>query len=292
MISYTIVVYSGISAFGINLVLHIISSGIRRPADMYRLKFWIDLRNRSTIKDSELRLYMLSQSDDTTKANDRVEVFLIQKPTAKFYNETEYPVFIAAQQVSSTTSGYIFFDIAEAIDLWKRTVGTQKRGEMELEIRLKFPLLINMDHLYTPGIQLEVDNKKLIQIVVKAAQERERRQSSPITTCGSSSEPNCCLRPLSINFHRDLNWTWISHPVSAEVNYCNGLCPAYWASDTAHVFFVNYLNSMSKNNPTAAPQPCCVAKIMKPLHLRYQLPDHNFTIETLPDVITEECVCR
>lgn len=270
--------------------------GIPRPDDRYRLKFWIDLRNRSTIKYSELRLYTLSRNDDitTTKADDRVEVFLMQKPTAQFYNEIEYPVFIAAQRVSSDTSGYIFFDIADAIDLWKRTVGDQKLGEMELEIRLKFPVvhINNSDHLYNPGIQLEVDNKKLIQVVIKAVEGQEQRRSLSITSCSSTSEPNCCLRPLSINFHQDLNWTWVSHPISAEVNYCNGLCPAYWGSDTDHVFFTNYLNSISKNNPTAAPEPCCVAKIMKPLHMRIRLPNHNFTTVTLTDVITEGCVCR
>ena len=266
-------------------------------SDTYRVKFTIDLRNRSTIKSAELRLYTFPQNVDVhpDEYDDRVLIILRRKPSARFFNETAVPLYITSQFVSPGSSGYLLFDIARALELWIEASGEELVGEMELEVRIKTPQVINMGHVYRPGIQLEVENNsKLIQLVISAAKGRERRQTD-ISTCASSTdaEPNCCLRPLSINFHDDLNWTWISHPTSAEVNYCDGLCPVFYGHSTEHRFFLSYMRAISaRSNPTAAPQPCCVPSVMKPLHLRAQISNSNFTTVMLPNVITEGCVCQ
>ena len=47
-------------------------------------------------------------------------------------------------------------------------------------------------------------------------------------------QDNCCLRPLYIDFKRDLGWKWIHEPKGYNANFCAGACPYLWSSDTQH----------------------------------------------------------
>lgn len=47
-------------------------------------------------------------------------------------------------------------------------------------------------------------------------------------------QDNCCLRPLYIDFKRDLGWKWIHEPKGYHANFCAGACPYLWSSDTQH----------------------------------------------------------
>lgn len=61
--------------------------------------------------------------------------------------------------------------------------------------------------------------------------------NSQIPTASSFNrnvQDNCCLRPLYIDFKRDLGWKWIHEPKGYNANFCAGACPYLWSSDTQH----------------------------------------------------------
>lgn len=52
-------------------------------------------------------------------------------------------------------------------------------------------------------------------------------------TC-SSTEKNCCVRQLYIDFRKDLGWKWIHEPKGYHANFCLGPCPYIWSLDTQY----------------------------------------------------------
>uniref|UniRef100_A0A7N4Q006 TGF-beta family profile domain-containing protein n=1 Tax=Sarcophilus harrisii TaxID=9305 RepID=A0A7N4Q006_SARHA len=52
--------------------------------------------------------------------------------------------------------------------------------------------------------------------------------------CFSSSEKNCCVRQLYIDFRKDLGWKWIHEPKGYHANFCLGPCPYIWSLDNQY----------------------------------------------------------
>ncbi|XP_077049119.1 transforming growth factor beta-1 proprotein-like [Agelaius phoeniceus] len=52
--------------------------------------------------------------------------------------------------------------------------------------------------------------------------------------CGGPEEQSCCVRPLYIDFRRDLEWKWIHEPRGYMANFCGGPCSYIWSADTHH----------------------------------------------------------
>lgn len=50
----------------------------------------------------------------------------------------------------------------------------------------------------------------------------------------SSTEKNCCVRQLYIDFRKDLGWKWIHEPKGYHANFCLGPCPYIWSLDTQY----------------------------------------------------------
>lgn len=71
-------------------------------------------------------------------------------------------------------------------------------------------------------------------------------------------QDNCCLRPLYIDFKRDLGWKWIHEPKGYNANFCAGACPYLWSSDTQHsrVSFWPTVSSV----PGLLMCPCSISK--------------------------------
>lgn len=55
----------------------------------------------------------------------------------------------------------------------------------------------------------------------------------PLLAC-SSTEKNCCVRQLYIDFRKDLGWKWIHEPKGYHANFCLGPCPYIWSLDTQY----------------------------------------------------------
>ncbi|KAM6226036.1 LOW QUALITY PROTEIN: transforming growth factor beta-1 proprotein-like, partial [Porphyrio hochstetteri] len=52
--------------------------------------------------------------------------------------------------------------------------------------------------------------------------------------CFGTEEKNCCVRPLYIDFRKDLQWKWIHEPKGYMANFCMGPCPYIWSADTQY----------------------------------------------------------
>ncbi|XP_061244345.1 transforming growth factor beta-1 proprotein isoform X1 [Bos javanicus] len=60
------------------------------------------------------------------------------------------------------------------------------------------------------------------------------RRALDTNYCFSSTEKNCCVRQLYIDFRKDLGWKWIHEPKGYHANFCLGPCPYIWSLDTQY----------------------------------------------------------
>ncbi|XP_025920884.1 transforming growth factor beta-1-like, partial [Apteryx rowi] len=61
-----------------------------------------------------------------------------------------------------------------------------------------------------------------------------RRRALDTDYCFETEEKNCCVRPLYIDFRKDLQWKWIHEPKGYMANFCMGPCPYVWSADTQY----------------------------------------------------------
>ncbi|XP_032939767.1 transforming growth factor beta-1 proprotein [Catharus ustulatus] len=67
---------------------------------------------------------------------------------------------------------------------------------------------------------------------LQALQGHRARRDLGGQHCGGPEEQSCCVRPLYIDFRRDLQWKWIHEPRGYMANFCGGPCPYIWSADT------------------------------------------------------------
>ncbi|ELV12198.1 Transforming growth factor beta-1 [Tupaia chinensis] len=88
------------------------------------------------------------------------------------------------------------------------------------------------------------------------------RRALDTNYCFSSTEKNCCVRQLYIDFRKDLGWKWIHEPKGYHANFCLGPCPYIWSLDTQ---YSKVLALYNQHNPGASAAPCCVPQALEPL---------------------------
>ncbi|OBS82457.1 hypothetical protein A6R68_23564 [Neotoma lepida] len=92
------------------------------------------------------------------------------------------------------------------------------------------------------------------------------RRALDTNYCFSSTEKNCCVRQLYIDFRKDLGWKWIHEPKGYHANFCLGPCPYIWSLDTQ---YSKVLALYNQHNPGASASPCCVPQALEPLPIVY-----------------------
>lgn len=239
----------------------------------------------------ELRLDVINSRRGKSTWEDRVEVRLIVRP--EHYLNQELRIFIT-HQLLTPTDGYAVFDVSIAIKEWlKRNDGLS--GELELDVWIRSPEVIQIGHAYEPAIQFSLHEQTTQLILTVYEEDKSRRQA--ITAGYATNNPakcefQCCWHPLVVNFRRDYNWTWITEPESIEFNFCSGSCPQNWALEGQHVRLLDiHRRRVLDENPTAAPEPCCV-----PDSYRKQLFVLNIKNKTemvwVDDAVVDSCICR
>ncbi|XP_037585328.1 transforming growth factor beta-1 proprotein [Cebus imitator] len=114
--------------------------------------------------------------------------------------------------------------------------------------------------------------------------------SMPLTTVSpacSSTEKNCCVRQLYIDFRKDLGWKWIHEPKGYHANFCLGPCPYIWSLDTQ---YSKVLALYNQHNPGASAAPCCVPQALEPLPIVYYV-GRKPKVEQLSNMIVRSCKC-
>ncbi|OCT77579.1 transforming growth factor beta-2 proprotein-like isoform X2 [Xenopus laevis] len=116
---------------------------------------------------------------------------------------------------------------------------------------------------------------------------RRKKRALDAAYCFRNVQDNCCLRPLYIDFKRDLGWKWIHEPKGYNANFCAGACPYLWSSDTQHSRVLGLYNTI---NPEASASPCCVSQDLDSLTILYYI-GNKPKIEQLSNMIVKSCKC-
>ncbi|XP_053330147.1 transforming growth factor beta-1 proprotein isoform X1 [Spea bombifrons] len=114
-----------------------------------------------------------------------------------------------------------------------------------------------------------------------------RRRATDQDYCRTNNGPNCCVKPLFINFRKDLGWKWIHEPKGYDANYCLGNCPFIWSMDTQ---YSKVLSLYNQNNPGASISPCCVPDALDPLPIIYYV-GRTAKVEKLSNMVVKSCQC-
>lgn len=223
---------------------------------------------------------------------DRVEIRLITRP--ENYLNQELLIFITYAIVPAV-DGYAVFDVSKAISEWMSRNNNATAGEMELDVLIRSPEAIRHGPTFEPSVQFSLEERTSQLVLTLYEYERKRRAAiDPVyaTENPRKCEFQCCWRPLVVNFKRDYNWTWISHPESIEFNYCRGECPQGWAVDGYHSRLLDiHRQNILDENPTAAPEPCCIPdKYEKQLFVFNNRNNTEFV--WVEDAIVKACICR
>ena len=258
----------------------------------------MDVTTITTVIDylqAELRLPRLPQFQvidsrrDQGTMEDRVEIRLIERP--EHYLNQELPIFITYELLKAE-HGHAVFNVSKAITEWIKRRNSLS-GEMELDVLIRHP---EYGSTFEPLVQFFLD-KQATQLVLTVYNEEELAKRAAITATYSTNNPSrcefqCCWHPLSVNFRRDYNWTWITSPETIEFNYCSGDCPQNWAVDGEHVRLLSiHRRKVLENNPTAAPKPCCVPDSYKKELFALNIKNKTQMV-WVDDAIVTSCVCR
>ena len=286
---------------------------------VYKLSFsdidWTQT-TASELSSAELRLFKRKNIIDNTQIkrdtnpSEKVEVFRVWNSTAR--DGLEYR-FITSQNIGTERDEFVAFDVTSAIKDW---LGARNQSEfLSFEVLVRAPQSVTSGLSFLPSIEFDVPGYKKgqnnAQLVLsmpsvdgglnsqneesnhqESGSNRQKRQSvegiSSNYCLNNPDETNCCLRELIIDFHRDLNMTWVRFPLTYQVNYCEGFCPDYWPMVTHGAKF---LNSYRENNPLSSPEPCCTAASTSPLTMLVYI-NGQMNFNYVPNMIVNSCICR
>ena len=182
------------------------------------------------------------------------------------------------------------------------TDAVQQCISYKTELNLELEITLNSNPYYRISVDpykffqnANADLKNTTQLVVFAVNEKDvendRRRKRQLTKefCFANFTTNCCVRNLTINFHEDLNWTWIIDPIEYTPNYCSGDCPYLWP--TANLF-ASTIQTLKLLNPAASPEPCCVPAQLSTLTIVRLDENGVFVFDALTEMIVDSCICR
>ncbi|XP_031564885.1 transforming growth factor beta-3 proprotein-like [Actinia tenebrosa] len=261
-------------------------------ADVNTLTFNTDqLNGESHIERAELRLKPESLSTITPPGSN-LEICLNAQPQlSRESNDTLFREcsqvlhsrFVTAHEnalisivITCIIKDWIFRSVSNnGIKIILKNQDTEKEGKSRDESLGSGPFVLVW---YIPNDRYEIEKRR-----------RKRRALDSAFCNKRPKEKRCCLRPLYIDFQRDLRWNWIHAPLGFHANYCKGKCPFMWSmnNQTHHTSIMALFNSL---NPDAPSEPCCVAQSYKPLVILYY-DKGKPKIEELSNMVVSSCTC-
>uniref|UniRef100_A0A8D0H3V9 Transforming growth factor beta n=1 Tax=Sphenodon punctatus TaxID=8508 RepID=A0A8D0H3V9_SPHPU len=275
-------------------------------------------KNASNLVKAEFRVFRL-QNPKARVSEQRIELYQILK-SKDLTSQTQR--YIDSKVVKTRAEGeWLSFDVTEAVHEWlhhrDRNLGFKislhcpcctfvpsnnyiiPNKSEELETRFA-----GIDDYYTYSSgdlkTLKSNRKKysgktphLLLMLLPSyrleSQQSSRRKKRALDAayCFRNVQDNCCLRPLYIDFKRDLGWKWIHEPKGYHANFCAGACPYLCSSDTQHSRVLSLYNTI---NPEASASPCCVSQDLEPLTILYYI-GKTPKIEQLSNMIVKSCKC-
>lgn len=185
------------------------------------------------------------------------------------------------------------FSITDAVQRCLSEQPFKTALHLELEIKPdQDPFSIDPYMFFQNSVASLTSTTQLVLFTVNAKDvENARRRKRQVTKdfCFANFTTNCCVRNLTVNFHTDLNWTWVIAPLEYDPNYCSGDCPYLWPTATLHAINLQTLKLL---NPTAAAEPCCVPAMLLPLTIVREDENGHLVFDPLSEMIVDSCICR
>ncbi|KAM4692770.1 transforming growth factor beta-2 proprotein [Discoglossus pictus] len=273
--------------------------------------------NASNLVKAELRIFRL-QNTKARVSEQRIELYQILK-SKDLTSPTQR--YIDSKVVKTKAEGeWLSFDVTEAVGEWLR----HRDRNLGFKISLHCPCCtfvpsnnyiipnkseeletrfagIDDAYMYSSDYKASKLNRKkpndrsphLLLMFLPShrleSQQSSRRKKRALDAayCFRNVQDNCCLRPLYIDFKRDLGWKWIHEPKGYHANFCAGACPYLWSSDTQHSRVLGLYNTI---NPEASASPCCVSQDLDSLTILYFV-GKTPKIEQLSNMIVKSCKC-
>lgn len=279
------------------------------PPSIYQFTFPVNLTyDGRSYMSSELYLLRKVLSQGRTFLTNTETIQLVYVYKVWYLRKGGGPVQVTKREIISTkvvdaVDGYMSFNTTDAVNKWIEH-NNRLFGEITFEVVIKPPVLISTGLPLFPVIEFDVYNNYTSQFVLNflkpenipnaSRATRKKRQLATIPRLDADfcfshpNETNCCIRDLTIDFAKDLGYTWIGSPKSYQPNYCTGLCPALWPTASQST---DFLRIFKERNPTFAVSPCCSPEELEPLSVLVNT-GKGPVIQQLPDMVIKSCICR
>ncbi|XP_043918640.1 transforming growth factor beta-1 proprotein [Protopterus annectens] len=255
-----------------------------------------NITSESLLHHAELRFQQL-KSDSDAVTEQRVELYQLYKDkTKQRYIESRILVLKDVDE-------WISFDVTQYVKQWLNNDVLQPGFKIsahcpctpdssDVKLEVKFAGF-DKKRGDLEGLSA-VNTKKPYLLIMSTPPERadhlqssRRKRGLDIGYCFGTEEKNCCVRPLHIDFRKDLGWKWIHEPKGYQANFCMGPCPYIWSPDNQHTKVLSLYN---QNNPGASASPCCVPHVLEPLTILYYV-GRQPKVEQLSNMIVQSCKC-
>ncbi|XP_056395036.1 transforming growth factor beta-1 proprotein isoform X2 [Hyla sarda] len=249
------------------------------------------VESQNLLHNAELRMYRKPGGEDDKEM--RYELYRVESNTSTRYLDSQF-IF------PSRPAEWLSFDVTETVKWWlTRPVSNEsfilqepcsctKDTGKELQIVGFSPIRGDMQALsndvnFTPYLLITYTPKGRIE----DGHSSRRKRGVDEQYCNAHSGKNCCVKPLYINFRKDLGWKWIHEPKGYDANYCLGNCPFIWSMDKQ---YSKVLSLYNQNNPGASISPCCVPDVLDPLPIIYYV-GRTPKVEKLSNMVVRSCQC-
>ncbi|MEE6491258.1 hypothetical protein FKM82_016151 [Ascaphus truei] len=250
--------------------------------------------SESLLHHAELRMFRQQAFIQDQNMEQRVELYRCTGNTSFRYLDTKFVH-------PGKPSEWLSFDVTESVKGWL----SQKDGNEMFKMSLACSCTENREEskLMIEGfgskrgdmkdLSLRTPNLPYLLITSTPAERAENAHSSRRKRavdkeyCFASEEKNCCIRPLYINFRKDLGWKWIHEPKGYNANFCMGPCPYIWSMDTQYSKVLALYNN---HNPTASASPCCVPDVLEPLTIIHYV-GRTPIVKQLSNMVVKSCLC-
>lgn len=267
----------------------------------YTLVFQLSLPSQP-LYSAELRLFARRASVCADMIFQNVEIFHVLRKNG----EEEERYLVTSKNVEISEDVYESFNILPAINKWIDS-GIPLDDNLELDVILNCPFSTTTGTFTPPAIEFATNNtathldfeETRPQLVVATVTEevaanlgqkqRKRRQVVDSEYCSRNPDAvYCCIRNLEVDFHTDLNLTFVIYPFTFRPNFCQGLCPVPYLDD--NFIRVSVQEYYQANDLGGG--PCCTIYSMDPLLMLIQDQSTGAVIMTdVPDMEITSCGC-
>ncbi|CAJ0957180.1 unnamed protein product [Ranitomeya imitator] len=196
------------------------------------------VESANLLHNAELRMFRKENTNLFAQDETRLELYRVESNTTSRYLHSRF-VF------PGRSGEWLSFDVTDSVKWWltrphenesftlqEPCSCSSQENKMQVQIRTFSDTrgdmkLLSQDQKYIPFLLITYTPKERGQ----EGHSRRRKRGVDEEYCRTNTGKNCCVKPLYINFRKDLGWKWIHEPKGYEANYCLGNCPFIWSMD-------------------------------------------------------------